>query len=454
MTLLESGRLALQKLGIDRAIAYVVAGRLWMVLAGLVTLMCIGLWLSRVEQGYYYTFASLLTVQVFFELGLTNVVMQFASHERALLGLSAAGHFEGDAAAKSRLASLIRLCLRWYGVMALVFAAALVPTGFIFFKSQAISTPKVPWEWPWIFTVLATAGLLFLSPLLGFLEGCGFVAEVAKLRLFQSIMAHLALWSALIARLGVASTAAFSLVSLLFAAVWVWVRHRALFFDLLRSPTTDRRISWRAEMLPYQWRIAVSWVSGYFISQIFTPVLFAFRGPVEAGKMGMSLAMMGAVSTLSLAWITTKAPVFGGLVAQKRLAELNRAFAASFKKVLLVSSAAACLLATGVVLLNATGQPFAGRVLPPAAFVPLVLSTLVSVVVTSMAIYLRAFKREPFLPVSIMSGALVGITAYFFGRDYGATLMMLGYLAANAVVGLGMGTWIFLRKRTTWTANV
>ncbi len=45
-------------------------------------------------------------------------------------------------------------------------------------------------------------------------------------------------------------------------------------------------ISWRREVWPFQWKIAVSWLCDYFIFQLFTPVLFAFRGPVEAGQDG------------------------------------------------------------------------------------------------------------------------------------------------------------------------
>jgi hypothetical protein len=37
--------------------------------------------LTAVEQGFYYTFGSVLALQVFVKLGLVTVIVQMASHE-------------------------------------------------------------------------------------------------------------------------------------------------------------------------------------------------------------------------------------------------------------------------------------------------------------------------------------------------------------------------------------
>src|ERR1035437_9872245 len=75
------------------------------------------------------------------------------------------------------------------------------------------------------------------------------------------------------------------------------------------------KVHYRAEIFPYQWKIALSWISGYFIFQLFNPVLFATEGAVVAGQMGMTLAALNGVQSLSMAWITTKVPLFSGLIA-------------------------------------------------------------------------------------------------------------------------------------------
>ena len=120
-------------LGIDRAIAYTVGNRVWSAASGLVTLLFIARFLTRAEQGYYYTFGSVLALSVFFELGLSGIIGTFACHEMANLRWSARGELEGDARAKARMSSLLHVSVRWYGIVALLMLATIGPGGYWFF---------------------------------------------------------------------------------------------------------------------------------------------------------------------------------------------------------------------------------------------------------------------------------------------------------------------------------
>jgi hypothetical protein len=447
--LVASCRSLLRTVGVDRAIGFTVIGRAWLSVAGIVSLVFVGRCLSPGEQGYYYTFGSLLALQVFVELGLTNVIMQFASHERAHLELTSRGTLEGSPKAKSRLASLLRLALKWYGVAALLFGAGMMYAGFAFFTRCAENQTEVVWQFPWVWTVLATAGILLVLPMLALLEGCGLVAEVAQFRVFQAVAANVALWAALLGGAGLAAAGVFATTNLAVAILWLLTSRRAILADLLLAAGREE-IDWRGEVWPYQWRIAVSWLCGYLIFQLFTPMLFAYHGPVEAGRMGMALALAGAVTSLGTSWLTTKAPQFGVLIAHRRFDDLDRIFFRSLKQAVGVAALAAGFVMALVAALHAAGHPLAGRVLGLAPLSLLVLSTLVNVFVTAEAVYLRAFKREPFLPISVLNALFVGCSTYFLARFYGVTEMMLGYLAVNLAVGLGLGTWIFCRNRRSW----
>lgn len=50
------------RLGIDNAIAFTILGRGWASAAGLITVALIARFLSPAEQGYYYTFGSLVAL--------------------------------------------------------------------------------------------------------------------------------------------------------------------------------------------------------------------------------------------------------------------------------------------------------------------------------------------------------------------------------------------------------
>ena len=100
--------------------------------------------------------------------------------------------------------------------------------------------------------------------------------------------------------------------------------HRRLLTGLFRHFTTEAAIHWNREVWPFQWRIAVSWMCSYFIAQVFIPIIFALRGPVEAGQIGMSLSITGYMASLVLPWISTKATPFGRMIAERQFQGLDR----------------------------------------------------------------------------------------------------------------------------------
>src|SRR5215471_14591146 len=90
-------------LGLDRAVGFTVLARIWASSAGLVTVALIARFLSPAEQGYYYTFGSLVAMQIVFELGFSFVILQLASHERAHLSISDDYVITGDPVPHARL---------------------------------------------------------------------------------------------------------------------------------------------------------------------------------------------------------------------------------------------------------------------------------------------------------------------------------------------------------------
>ena len=136
-------------LGVDRAVSYTLMGRGWGLLSGILTLLLVVRFLTPDEQGYYYTFASLLAMQILFELGMSYVVMQFTSHEMANLNWSEEGTVEGDSRAKARLRSLLILVTKWYGVVGALIVVVILPIGWVFFY---VNNPQssVNWQAAWV----------------------------------------------------------------------------------------------------------------------------------------------------------------------------------------------------------------------------------------------------------------------------------------------------------------
>ena len=441
-------------LGLDRAIAYTVLARGVQILGSTGTVLLILRFLTPVEQGYYYTLLSLVSLQVVFELGFSFVVQQMAAHECAHLTLHADGRIEGDPVAHARLASILQKTLRWYLALTVILCVSLLPVGAYFFSRHTRIAAPVAWHGPWTVAVLGTGFLFLLNPFFSFLEGCGQVWQVGRMRFGQAFLGAAMSWGALLAHHGLYSPALVIVAYVVIGLSFLWTR-RKLLIRLLRDPAVGGAVSWRAEVWPFQWRIAVSWACAYFTAQIFTPVLFAYRGPEEAGQFGMSLGITMYVSTLVLAWMSTKATPFGQMIARSEFGRAKALFFRTLRQALSLLGAMAVACELAVVALRYLFPRLAVRIASPQIFALLLVACVSSFIVQSMAIYLRSFKREPFLIQSVAVAALTVLLSLVTVKSWGIAGVAASYLLCTGVIGLitaaaTFRSWAMLPQRRTF----
>jgi hypothetical protein len=444
-------RSVLHRLGIDRAVGYVLLGNGWNLFVKPVNLYFTLKYLTPDELGFFYTIGSILALQVFFELGLGIVVQQFASHEAGHLKWTIDGTLSGDPEAKSRLASLLRKSIGWYTLIAGLITLVILPVGWYFFAT-AQNAAHVGWRLPWVWTVLATAGGLLVTPLVTLLNGCGQIAWTARIYTIQSFLLTPLTWVVLVCGGGLFTAPLIQSLTLLLLAGWLVFGWRGAFLDLWRLPCDGPQIHWRREVWPFQWRIAVSWLSGYFIFQLFNPVAFRYHGARAAGRLGVSLNVAMQIMILALTWVNTKMPQFGALIAQRRFNELNALFYRAFRQSTVVAAAGAAALVAVPLILPRCGPrlaELAERFLSPLPMTLLAVAVIANHIVSCQAAYLRAHRREPFLIPSMIGALFSGLSTYFLGRYFGLTAMLAGFCTLS-VLGIFLGTAVFVSKRRQW----
>jgi hypothetical protein len=444
-------RMVLHPLGIDRPIAYILIGRGWSAVAGLLNIAAIARFMRPDEQGYYYTFSSITALYTLFELGLTFVLTQFVSHEKAHLEWTDAGTVSGSERAKLRLAAFSRRALQWYSTISALFLILVLPGGLYFFARNSAGSDHVNWRVAWIWFISATVFNFCIAPFFSILEGCGRISEMALARTVQIIIANSGVWIALSVGAGLFSAAVFPIASFLVGFVWLLGVYRGFFRDLFRTDVSDAPFHWWTEVWPFQWRMAVGSASNYLVFQLFVPVLFAAQGPIAAGQMGMSLSLCNSLLSGSMAWMTTKAAPFGVLVAKRQWMTLDGIFFRTFRQSILILLAGSLVLGSAVVLLKHFHFPVSKRFLGTAPFATLLLATIVSHAVFCEALYLRTHKAEPFLTVSVTGALIASVSTLLVAKPFGAMGVSLGYLVCCSV-SLILGTSIFLRKRREWHA--
>lgn len=441
------------KIGVDKAIAFTVAARVFQGFGGIISVLLVATCLSGVEQGFYYTFASILAIQVFFELGLSGIITQFVAHEKAQL-TECDGDLIGDEKYRSRLAHLLLFCVKWYGILAIGILVIISIIGYIFFSHFYPTVDSdVSWKIPWVLLVIGTSINFIISPLSAYIEGLGKVKEIAKIRLIQQIAYSVLTWGGLLAglHLYVAAMAPFAMIIVF--SIYGWRLFGKQLIYIAKQKITEK-ISYRNEIFPYQWRIALSWISGYFIFQLFNPVLFAIDGPVVAGQMGMTLNILNAIQALSLSWITTKVPKMSSLIALQSYAELDNLFNRTLKQMLIIIAFMLVVFVVGVhglqyFSIKLKDVLISDRLLPIVPMIFMTVALFVNQYIGAIATYLRCHKKEPFLINSIIGGVLCMLSTLILGNLYGVMGITIGYCAITIIL-LPLGHYIYITKKKQW----
>lgn len=440
----------LDKFGIDGAVFFTVLGRVIQGGGGVISIFFIASYLNVVEQGYYYTFGSILAIQVFFELGLSGIITQFVAHEVAVLNWGSATQLVGSPEALSRLSSLLHFCIKWFVIVAFFLFFLLLIVGFIFFNKYGIVDKDVNWVSPWIIISIATSCSLVSSPILSFLEGLGKVKEVAKIRLIQQVCQISLLFVFFISGFKLFSSPIASLLTVFIVPTYILFSNNKVLLKSIWKQIGVYKVNYKLEIFPFQWRIALSWISGYFMYQLFNPVIFATEGAVAAGQMGITLAVLNGILTISLSWINTKVPLFSNLIAKKEYVSLDTVFNRTVKQSSLINAICLIILISSVFIMQKLDILFGNRFLPLFPLILLSLTTFVNQFVSALATYLRCHKKEPFLYFSIVLGTLTAISTLVFGRLYGVIGIVIGYSSLTIILSLTWAVVIYRTKKALW----
>jgi len=441
-------RWLLDRLLIDRAVLYGIFTNLWLIIAGPVTMFFIVTYFTSELQGYYYTFNSMLALRVFVELGLGTVIISFASHEWSKLSFDNNGHIVGDTNALSRLVSLGRIVFKWYFIGGFVVLIGLGFGGYLFF-SQEKSALVINWKWPWLFLCFLTAVNLWLAPALFLLEGCNQIKRIYAYRLIRGIFVNTCTWAAIFLGAGLWALTVNAAVNIICLFIFLFVKYRH-FFKFMISYVTTSIIDWRSDLWPMQWRISLSWMSGYFMSAFFTPLIFHFHGAVAAGKFGMTWALFGAIGQFSDIWLAAKRPQFGMLIAKKDFSSLDKLFFRSSIISIGIFIWGIMILWLSIYFLYVVNHPWSVRILTPLTSGIFCIGLCFAYFTVPVYYYLRAHNKEPLYWLDISTGILLAISAWLLVSKYAAFGLAIAYLSIQSCYVFPFSIWGWHRYRVKW----
>ena len=442
--------------GLNRAIGYGVLARAWSFIAGPITIMVIATRFSKEQQGFYYTISSLLALQLFFELGLVTVLAQFASHEFAYLTWGIKGEIEGNPVARERLIDLMCKSVKWFGLIALLFIIVMVPVGLVFLNQNSDTATTFSWRLPWALAVCGTAANLIIVPFYSVIMGSGDVVTVNHREMVGAVVSSFIAWVVIGLHGGVYAVFATSCGSIVVAISYLLKQKPQLLklaFHGISGFAVKRihTVSWRDEVWPMQWKIAISWASSYFMFQLFTPVLFRYHGSIAAGQMGMTLSVSNALLAGCATWMSSRSPEFGKMVARQEWGALDKLFYRVLMQSIVV--VVTLSLAGWQTLRYLQAHYSFGQRFIPANHAGMMFGAIsVQIIIISFGVYLRAHKKEPFMWLSVACAVLQGTMTWVLGMRYSSLGVSAGFFAFNTLFTLPLSFYIWTKSKKAWHA--
>ena len=416
-------------------------------IAGPLALVFIPLFLTQQLQGYYYAFISISALSILADLGFSNIILQFAAHEFAFLKHGEKKvSFENpsDEVHLKKLASLFIFSIKWTATIILLAYPVIFLIGFFLFKQK---NDEVKWILPWIIFSAGAAISFLNSAVLAFFEGCDMVARIQRIRFYYAFIFSFVVLTCLALGLNLYALAFAGLLGALFISVFIVISFRSLMIQFIRY-SRDYSYKWRGEIMNLFWKYVISFSSGYFIYQIYTPLTFRFHGAEEAGRVGFSLALWAAVMAMANIWVVSVLPKINMLVATKKWKELDnlvlkRFFAGEFTLIVVG------LLFFAVYFIIAAYFPIAERFSSVSNLTILFVIWILQFATSMMAVYLRAHKEEPFYRIYFCSAIYIVIVTYVCIRLFSTDYIFAGLLTGS-VLFLPWYFYVFNRQRKHW----
>ncbi|MCR9191815.1 MAG: hypothetical protein NXI01_04060 [Gammaproteobacteria bacterium] len=440
-------QIAARFLQIDGTLRYAYSARLWQALSALVTLTLILRFTQPLEQGLFYTFNSVLNLQIFFELGLSFVVLQCTPHYFQSLTWGEQGQILGSEDCRHTFLTFAQKGVRLYGVIAASFLVLMLPIGWIFFGARQAEYAVSFWVLPWILLVLGTVVNLCLSPVLALLEGSGKIEKIYRLRWRFLLWSNLAAWIIFSLTHALYLPVVNVWLTATITGVWLYKTHPIFLKALWRTRFDHSQFSWFKEIWPMQWRIAITWMSGYFINQIFTPLVFYYQGTIASGQMGVCLTVMNMLSLFAITRVTVRSPNMGDLAARNERVALNQMFATAFWQSVVIFLLGA--FGIGLLLYLFHTHAIMAKFLAWQDIILLLMGYLFVHIIGALSLYLRAHKVELFTPLSVIGAVSLALSAWYGAIHYGSLGVCWSIFLVNAGYGFPSALWLWVKFKRT-----
>lgn len=423
------------------------ANLFWRLISGPISMILIPLYLSSEEQGYWYLFGSIAALSTFADLGFSNIVLQFSAHEFASLKIDDRGLLSGEEYNIKKIGSFFHFVVHWLRNICSVAFPVIIFVGIFFLaRDKVLSIYLIPW----IIYSLGSLINFFNNSILSFLEGMNQISKIQKSRLVVAVLNTAIIVIGLILHLKVFTIAIAMFVSSSFMFLTIFKTFGRIVKQMWNE-AKDFSYPWKNEILPLFKKYVLSFASGYFLFQIYTPLMHLFHGAEYSGKVGITMTLVNAAFSFGNIFIYTITPQINMLVEKRDWVSLDNLF----KKRLVLSLVTYFFIWVCFAIFVRMFGDFAfiskilERFMSYKGIAILALCYFFQLIINSWAIYLRGHKQEPYWLTGIFASIWVFLLTLFVGKMLSPDLFFIGLLS-QYIWGLPVSYVIYKNNKKKW----
>lgn len=418
-------------------LAKIFGNQFWRLISGPLVLMAIPLYLNPVEQGFWFTFIGLSALTVIADLGFTSLVLQFAAHEASNLKLDKVHEYIEISNELEGLRSLYKFTRFWALRSSAIVLPSITAFGLIFieYTSENSKHPEY-WGIIWAIYCLGCVISFLLNVTLSFLEGLDLVGEMQFIRLLSAVTTTVSVLAFLLVGFGLFSLCLSALLGPIIGFLIVHLKYKNLIKQLMSLSGTNDCLATNKKIKDLMLKYAMSWGGGYLTFSIYTPIIFAYYGAVEAGRAGITLAIVSAIFTISNSWLVLVLPKVNILIAKNEIKKSKKLYFDSLIKSL--ASFVVLIFASYIFLAKVNAYVnLADKVMLALPVLTLVLCYGVQIILSGYSLYIRSFKIEPFTSLSIFIGCYVTGSTILIANTLSIDYIFMGFLSSYLINSVG-----------------
>ncbi|MFM5179515.1 hypothetical protein ACEUAY_07910 [Aeromonas veronii] len=370
-------------------------------LAGPITLLFISKNLNSEQIGFYYTFFSLVAMQQLAELGLGHTLKQFIAHSYKIEH----GHWTGES--KKKIRSYISFGFKWFSLVALFLVIVVAPAGWLYFSDYS---GNVDWLIPWLMLIVVSAFITILIPVQILLDATQNQKLVYQAQSVTALTNSVAIWIFISMGAGLYTIPLALIVSNIVFYSLLSYHAVSHYRALSRVNVTDKVSDVFKELWPLLSRVSIVWAVGFLFWNGFNLIAFKIYTADYAGKVIFTIALARAGFGLADSFFSSQITVLSYKISQghiKQAQEYAHKYQVMALLILMSGYGAFCIL-KGIL-----PDFFLFQKTVSIDYCISIFLFFISVLfLVTQNNFIRCFKVEPFVLVSICQGGAVPLAFY------------------------------------------